>query len=175
MTPEEEWRPVVGWESTHEVSSLGRVRRLDRWVKHPSGKRVFSPGHVMSGSVKGHIYRRVGLAVDRYERTVYVHQIVAAAFLGPRPRGLEVCHGNGNPLDNRVENLRYDTPSENSYDTVRHGNNLNKRKTHCKHGHEFTPENTGAMPGGNRYCKTCKRRITKAAKQRAKARRKAAA
>ena len=29
MEPEE-WRPVVGWEGLYEVSSLGRVRSLDR-------------------------------------------------------------------------------------------------------------------------------------------------
>lgn len=31
---------------------------------------------------------------------------------------------------------------------------LNKAKTHCKHGHEFTPQNTRRVPGG-RGCKAC--------------------
>lgn len=33
----------------------------------------------------------------------------------------------------------------------------NARKTHCKRGHEFTPENTYIPPSGKRYCLTCKR------------------
>ena len=31
----------------------------------------------------------------------------------------------------------------------------NARKTHCKHGHEFTPENTYVDKQGGRQCKTC--------------------
>ncbi|WP_341702630.1 HNH endonuclease [Ferrovibrio sp.] len=45
-----------------------------------------------------------------------VHQLVIEAFVGPRPDGLEVCHGNGIKDDNRLENLRYDTPAGNRAD-----------------------------------------------------------
>ena len=34
---EEEWRPVVGYEGLYEVSSLGRIRSLDREVHYPDG------------------------------------------------------------------------------------------------------------------------------------------
>ena len=44
------------------------------------------------------------------------------AFVGPA-NGLDCCHGNGITDDNRLENLRWDTKSENSRDTSRHGNN----------------------------------------------------
>lgn len=47
--------------------------------------------------------------------------LVMLAFVGPRPDGLDVCHGNGNPADNRLENLRYGTRSENMRDALRHG------------------------------------------------------
>lgn len=33
-----------------------------------------------------------------------------------------------------------------------------KLKTHCKHGHEFTPDNTYISPQGIRYCRACKKR-----------------
>lgn len=42
-----------------------------------------------------------------------VHQLIAHAFLGPRPEGADVDHINGNPSDNRPENLRYMTHSDN--------------------------------------------------------------
>ena len=42
--------------------------------------------------------------------TVLVHRIVALAFLGPRPEGLEVSHLNGDDRDNRIENLCYESP-----------------------------------------------------------------
>lgn len=40
---------------------------------------------------------------------------------------------------------------------VSRGVSWNGSKTHCKRGHEFTPENTGRQNGGYRYCVTCKR------------------
>lgn len=51
-------------------------------------------------------------------------------------------------------------------------NMINARKTHCDHGHEFTEENTGRTPDGYRFCKTCKREISRrvAARRRSEGR-----
>lgn len=56
-----------------------------------------------------------------------VHVLVMLAFIGPRPPGLYVCHDNGDPADNRLENLKYATPKENSADRKRHGWQLYQR------------------------------------------------
>lgn len=53
--------------------------------------------------------------------TKYIHRLVLEAYVGPCPKGMEACHKNGNPFDNRLSNLRWDTRSENQRDTVRHG------------------------------------------------------
>jgi hypothetical protein len=50
-----------------------------------------------------------------------VHHLVLEAFIGPRPDGFEACHGNGDPTDNRVENLRWGTHEENHDDRAMHG------------------------------------------------------
>jgi hypothetical protein len=51
-----------------------------------------------------------------------IHVLVCAAFHGPRPGdGYEVAHGNGDPTDNCVGNLRWATRSENQQDSIRHG------------------------------------------------------
>lgn len=52
---------------------------------------------------------------DRRE-TRYVHELVTGAFLGPRPKGLEVCHFDEDKANNRLENLRYDTRQQNARD-----------------------------------------------------------
>jgi hypothetical protein len=53
--------------------------------------------------------------------TLGVHRIVLEAFHGPPPRtGLQCCHINGDPSDNRVENLRWGTARENVRDRVAH-------------------------------------------------------
>lgn len=140
-TPEE-WRPVVDWEGKYEVSNLGRVRSVcnDR-VKAltPNGR-----GYLVTGLGHG--------------RIAYVHRLVLDAFVGPRPEGMVSCHNNGDRSDNRLANLRYGTSSENNTDTVTHGNHWQAKKTHCKHGHEFTPENTMLRSDGGRKCWACHRR-----------------
>lgn len=51
-----------------------------------------------------------------------VHRVVLLAFVGPPPsEHLDACHGDGNPANNRLDNLRWDTRSGNMADAVRHG------------------------------------------------------
>lgn len=161
MMAHEQWRPVVGYESSYEVSDMGRVRSLDRTVTFPDGRRrtargrLLKPGHVP----RGHRYVNLGRGNSQY-----VHQLVAAAFLGPRPDGHEVCHNNGDPTDNRAPNLRYDTRQANYMDMFVHGTHPQARKTHCKNGHEFSEDNTAIRRDRyQRVCLICKREGRKAA------------
>jgi hypothetical protein len=87
-----------------------------------------------------------------------VHQLLAEAFLGPRPEGMEVCHGDGNLMNCTLENLRYDTRGGNERDKRLHGTHHNSVKTHCPWDHEYTPENTYIDRKGSRNCRTCKRK-----------------
>lgn len=105
-----------------------------------------------------------------------VHALMARTFLGPCPTGLQVCHNNGNGFDNHLDNLRYDTPSENNFDQVMHGTHPESSRDACDQGHKFTPENTGWRwdkngKAGGRKCRRCKEchRLS-IAKQRAKKR-----
>lgn len=66
-------------------------------------------------------YLRTTLFTDTTKRSRCVHQLVALAFLGPCPPGMQVAHENGKSTDNRVANLSYKTPKANQFDRVRHG------------------------------------------------------
>jgi len=66
-------------------------------------------------------YLTVGLHKDGKQYTKKVHQLVAAAFLGPCPEGQEVRHKNSNPSDNRADNLTYGTRSDNERDKIANG------------------------------------------------------
>ena len=87
----------------------------------------------------------------------YVAHLVLTAFVGPRPPGKECCHNDGNKLNNAVENLRWDTRSENVRDIVRHGNHPQAEKEACSSGHPFDADNTYNRPNGARDCKECTR------------------
>jgi len=66
-------------------------------------------------------YLVVCLRHNGLQRTMGVHRIVLEAFVGPCPAGLQGCHNNGDAHDNRLENLRWDTPKNNTADQVKHG------------------------------------------------------
>lgn len=57
----------------------------------------------------------------RRRRILYIHNLVLEAFIGPRPVGMECLHGDGNPANNNLENLRWGTPLENAADSDQHG------------------------------------------------------
>lgn len=122
MDDEEQWRPVAGSEGLYEVSDRGRVRSVDRAVsvvnRHGTLEtrsyrgRLLKPGAQRTGHVTVAI---------RKGRSVAVHVLVAAAFLGPRPEKADVLHRDGDPSNNHVGNLRYGTRSDNNRDVVFHG------------------------------------------------------
>jgi hypothetical protein len=115
--PPEEWRAIPGFEAFYEVSSAGRVRSKDR-IR--SNGRVWL-GRDMKISVTSRGRRTVGLNANRSQRHVFVHRLVLLAFVGPCPQDQEACHNNGDPGDNRLENLRWDTKLSNMADRDSHG------------------------------------------------------
>jgi HNH endonuclease/NUMOD4 motif-containing protein/dATP/dGTP diphosphohydrolase len=119
----EEWRPIPGYEGYYEASDFGRVRSVDHDVQTVNSVRHYK-GKVLSAPIDPSLevpYRQVVLQVAGRRRTWRVHQLVAQAFHGSAPEGHEVCHTNGDSLDNRASNLRWGTRSENIQDVIKHG------------------------------------------------------
>lgn len=158
----ENWKPVVGYEELYEVSDQGRVRSLDREVRveyqhGPVVKKLKGREIKPSANKSGHL--QVCLCREGQRVMRQVHRLVLEAFRGSCPPGHECCHWDDDPTNNRLDNLRWGTKSENELDKVRNGNNHHARKTHCPQGHEYTPENTYALPSRPtaRYCRECHR------------------
>ncbi len=66
-------------------------------------------------------YRTVSLMGDTGARHYMVHVLVLTAFLGPKPIGMQGCHGDNNRENNQLLNLRWDTPKNNQADRAIHG------------------------------------------------------
>jgi len=119
------WRDIPGFEGSYQVSSLGRVRSLPRTVSVYDSVRGIAyakpyPGKLLRQAVcdsAGHLSVHLG----KHCRGIPVHQLVMLAFHGFPPPGTEARHLNGNPRDNRPENLAYGTHSENMLDMYRDG------------------------------------------------------
>lgn len=109
----EVWKNIPGYELVYQVSSLGRIKRISYY-------RNTYPGRVLTPNLDSRGYLRVHLSQNNKSINRSIHQLVLEAFVGPRPKGLQCRHLNGNRLDNRLANLKWGTPAENQKDSIRH-------------------------------------------------------
>lgn len=101
---------IPGYPGYYATAS-GRV-----WRAH-KGRLYMVPTHA---AVDG--YRALKLKHETAGfRSMFLHSLVALAFHGPRPRGLQVRHLDGNRLNNTADNLAYGSPLQNARDALRHG------------------------------------------------------
>lgn len=115
MSKKEIWKPIPGYPG-YEASNLGQIRswKTSRGIAHTP--RILTCGIDTNG------YRRCGVVNQHgITKTKRVHILVMLAFMGQRPEGKQVCHNDGNCLNNDLENLRYDTSAANHQDAVKHG------------------------------------------------------
>lgn len=124
---EEIWKDIPGYEGWYQASNMGRIRSVDRLVRgvcHHTGKAFYR-------KAKGKILRPVRYCKCGHVSVVLghgaagspVHRLIMKTFAGEAPEGMEVLHKNGDPTDNRLENLRYGTRTENILDVYRQGKN----------------------------------------------------
>ena len=127
------WKDIPGYEGKYQASTEGRIRSLDYEVncrnpytgdlfKRTINGRVLRPGKFCKC---GHLSVILGHGTSGKP----VHQLIMRTFVGEPPLGMEVLHINGNPKDNRLENLRYGTRTENILDVYKQGGVWRKLST----------------------------------------------
>ena len=109
------WKPIKNYEGLYEVSNLGKVRRL----KFINGMYNFNQIRECKQTLNTWGYMTVNLCKNGKSNTKRVHRLVAVAFLGES--NLQIDHINGNKQDNRLVNLQYVTPKENTNRAVKNG------------------------------------------------------
>jgi hypothetical protein len=109
---DEVWKQVGN--GIYEVSNLSRVRR----AQAGPGTRK---NHVLKQSIASMGYPVVTFCVNGKRKIVYVHSLVAEAFIGERPEGYMVNHKDGIKTNNLPENLEYVTRQENMEHASRMG------------------------------------------------------
>lgn len=116
----EVWKDIPGYEGKYQASDQGRIRSLDRRVNICHGATRLMRGRVLKPA--GSKYsEHLSVVLGHGQNASMVHRLVALTFLGPCPQGQEVRHIDGNPLNNRIDNLTYGTRTENIYDVMRIG------------------------------------------------------
>jgi hypothetical protein len=94
------WKDIEGYEGLYQVSNEGRVKSL-------RNNKILKP-YTNRG------YEYVVFSVDNKRITKKAHRLVAEAFIQNPQNKPCVDHINTITTDNRVENLRWCTPKENS-------------------------------------------------------------
>lgn len=129
----ETWLPIKNYEDYYEVSSLGRVRSVERTVEQHS-----KTGLAYQRVMKSKLLTPVKDSKDRYmyvhlsngiAKHFSIHSLVLKAFVG-EPEHLQECrHLDGNCKNNRLDNLRWDSHLNNEKDKKIH-NTVYRGETH---------------------------------------------
>ena len=111
----ENWKPIAGYEGLYEISDMGNVRSIRRNL-------------IKSPAANDRGYFHVGLHNGAKQERLYVHRLVLETFIGPCPGAVDGCHNDGNRANNRLDNLRWDTPMNNHADRLTHGTDTRGEK-----------------------------------------------
>lgn len=88
-------------------------------------------------------------------KTRYAYHVAYEWLVGRRPAGMDLDHLCRNRACVNPAHLEPVSRGENLHRSPITQTSINAKKTHCIHGHEYTPENTRRDPW--RRCETCRR------------------
>lgn len=120
MTKEEkikddlEFIPIVGYEELYELNKFGQVKSIQRISYQKNGKKYTVKEKIMKPQVDSTGYIVFGLRSNKATTKVYLHRIIAEAFIPNPENKLTVNHKNGVKHDNSISNLEWATYKENN-------------------------------------------------------------
>ena len=112
---QEIWKDINGYEGLYQVSTLGRVKSLEK-----NGKKC----KILKSNLNNNGYTHVILSKLNKRKTILIHRIVALAFIPNTDNKPQINHINGIKNDNRILNLEWSTAAENT----KHAFNTGLRK-----------------------------------------------
>lgn len=119
----EKWQEIEGYEGYYEISNLGRIKSLEQTKENSLGFKFYRKEQILKQQINHKGYCVATLNKEGKRKTLFVHRLVALAFIKNLENKPQVNHIDCNKNNNKVENLEWVTGSENckhAYD-----NNLN--------------------------------------------------
>ena len=112
------WKDIKGYEGYYKVSNLGNIKRIETVIRYKNNGLRNYPAKVLKQEKIMEGYLRVVLMKEAVKKRFMSHRLVAEAFIPNTENKPFVNHINGNPNDNRVENLEWCTQSENEKHSI---------------------------------------------------------
>lgn len=116
--------PIPGFPG-YLACRLGVVFSMRNRKRTLNGKPI-----PMKGTSHERGYIRIGMRLDGKLILRFVHNVILETYIGPCPDGMECLHGDGNPGNNSLDNLRWGTHEANESDKARHGTTYKCSKHH---------------------------------------------
>lgn len=141
---QEIWVPIPNYEGLYEVSNFGTVRSLTRTVKIGPNFRTIESQVLKPMFNRG--YYQIIVCKNSKHKTLKPHRLVAQLFI-PNPQNKpEVNHRDANKLNNRVDNLEWNTSQENSLHSVKLGLRIvtEKSREAARRNSKLTPKGINA-------------------------------
>ena len=110
------WKPIPGYEGHYEASNMGRIRSVNKIIKHPRNPKMPLPrkGRILKSELDKYGYPVVTLSKDAKTKTFKIHRLVALTFM-PNPDNLpQIDHIDGVKYNNQPKNLRWCTTQQNT-------------------------------------------------------------
>lgn len=145
------WKPVKGYEGLYEVSNLGGIKSLARWRKNGENSGYWQQEKILKQTHTTTGYLKVELSKNKKRSSFKVHRLVAEAFIANPDNKPNINHKDGNPLNNKAENLEWCTQQENIIHALRTGL---KKKLHIPKEelkHLYIDKNLTAKEIGEMY------------------------
>ena len=158
--PNEVWVDAIGFDGIYQVSNLGRVKSLGRWVNNGKSERYVKEKILSQGVQKKYNRVSVMLSINNMPKSYSVSTLVFYSFNPSKKNDKlrdEVYHKNKIQNDNRLENLDYNEKQGSSYKISIELGNVKHLKEARKAFHKYTKE-TAIIENGiisHRKCKKC--------------------
>lgn len=126
------WKDILNYEGYYQVSNLGRIKSLKRYVKKRWDTLILIDEKILKPILRKDGYYRIKLCKNGNYDHPLVHQVVLKTFVKNLENKPQINHINGDKSNNKLNNLEWTTISENIQHS--YNNNLHKKLRGVKNG-----------------------------------------